>query len=220
MTLATTALARSQTPRATYSTARAAFEAAQDLAFLAYSSDPAFAGARAYVAGIVDNRTTQQRGRLATAEIFGSRPLKVSEHAEDDAVQAEAAFLDTMVPTAGQILWDALAAVRNARGGRRSHWSGLRRDELIKEVDSFLRARGHTGVAATMTSMYDLLSRQTHAAPRCHEPFMRFDAGRLKFVVTPDVGELEMIREPALGCANWAVHSTLILAPEIERVLP
>lgn len=131
---ATRRLARSPYPYTAYATARAAFEAAQDLGYLA--SLPAEYDARAalaYAIELVETEELQTRAAIADAAA-GLPPGRArTSLTPEQAIARDAVAADRQVPGSGQSLRDALAEARIKNRAKR-HWSDLSRRDLGRQL--------------------------------------------------------------------------------------
>ncbi len=203
---ATLLLVDSSVPRAAYATARAAIEAAQDLALLV--SEPAEydkTGARVYGWEMLETEGLQARfvrGRKAMGvPIPSDLGMTVRE-----AVARLTAKWRGYNNQADALLQGALTDLRQRRP--RGHWSGLSRNEIGRRL---FKGTGYEAVADAMDALYGALSVQTH--PRIREWTRKFSFVEQR--VKPHENPEDRARPVD---AAWAAAYSTWMALELSRM--
>jgi hypothetical protein len=156
----TRALTRSRNPRTAYATARVAFEAAQDLAFLCSKSESyEERAALVHASELVEMEDLQERFRRADVAAEYSKGRLAQLPSPEDAIERDASALDKRKAGAGAILRAALKEMRKPNRARK-HWSGLSRKAIGREL-----AQEHPDIKLVYEvgdNFYGYLSINTH----------------------------------------------------------
>jgi hypothetical protein len=179
---ATATLAQSQLNSWAFPSARAAFEASADLAYLAFADsamDYDRLGAQVLVAAERAVSVTHGKSKAAVPALQGDeskqpQPLK-------KRVQL---LIDHWAPyrrDADAIVAEACDIVEEAWKSGRKHWSGMGRES----VHGALRDRFSDHLyGRVMDSWYDILAGRSH--PGAHSPGMKWEAGNINFLLDHD----------------------------------
>jgi hypothetical protein len=154
-------LAASNVPRAGYTNARSALEAAIDMQLLVV--DPArydIRGAEARAAELMEADAFHKRRERAD-DAYGLTALPSHPRPEDVALE-DADSWDRLVPGRGRIMRQAFEAVQ-ARWKQHRHWSGIERMEILRIVGA---AHNDVGGHLALDAIYGALSIQVHPRPR------------------------------------------------------
>lgn len=212
---ATLMISRSDVPRAVYPTARAAFEAAQDLALLVTSPEYTRAGARAFAAELLDWEHTA----TTASAVFDARgePDPIEFIPADTQLEEAAGAWEQYAPGSGDVLRNAFHTVKTDRRKGRFHWSGLSRSGIHKELGT--RPGANPGMTELYRSWYNILSFQAHPSPRLDTRHMRFsESSGISFVIEPETpGALS---DMGLGAALIAVRTATVLLDDLRKARP
>ncbi len=147
--------------RPAYSNSRAAFEAALDmLVLVAVPQEYCAMGSRARAYEVVDlDRLRATRGRAD--EVLGFAPSQ-DARTPDEIIESEADDWDSHSPGKGQLLREALVAIKSQRPAL--HWSGLNKAQIGDRIAAI--SGDPVGVREMIHSLYSLQSLQAHPGAR------------------------------------------------------
>ena len=159
--------------------ARAAFEASEDLAYLAFAPDEAQydrRGALAHVGAEISISQSYRLAQQAKPGAGGRKPLP-----EKERVAALVAEWERFRPGIEELVQTAYSDARRARAGGNKSWTLLSRSDTHEALQKELRDKE---LAKVLISWYDLLSDRTH--PGLHSPqFDRHGTGH-QFLIDGD----------------------------------
>lgn len=158
--------------------ARAAFETASDLAFLAFAPDLVEydrRGALAHVGAEISVSNTNRKAEEAVPSISMETAISEKERIEILS-QGWGAYRED-APAIVHAAYDEARAARH----RRKHWTLLSRRETHEELQARL---GDDQFAGVFISWYDILSSRSH--PGLHSPQLRRSEGGHEFLTDGD----------------------------------
>ena len=207
--LAVRKLAHSETPRMANICARTAFEAATDVMFLVSRNDYDHWGACARVGELLDWEYASDLS--SKVPLDSTMTDHLTSFDASAAVQQEAYEWERQCPGKGDILHNAFAHMQAVRANRPYlHWSERSRSKLVSEL-------GGQNDSVMMRSWYNLLSIQTHAAPRIFTDFIDVqssDAIQLNVTIQSSE-ERERIAALGIGTACASVQAAIVHLPAL-----
>jgi hypothetical protein len=158
-----------------FPSARAAFETAEDLAYLAFApSETEYdrLGALAIIGAEMALCRTRGLAQAAGARL--GRPRLPEGLTEKQRIGVAADFWEVRRPGASAIVWAAYEDAAAAWEGGTKHWTTLSRRETHKALNGRL---SDPALSAVLASWYDILASRSH--PGLHSPGLKFEDGEL-----------------------------------------
>lgn len=205
-------IASSEVPRALYPSARAAFESLFELIFLIGRADFDLMGCKVHVTELAENQRSRGLAQRALGTANDARELEpaIPLHA---AIREEAHSWDQMAPGRGDLLIRAYEEVIRERKNGKYYWFGMSRTQMHKAAAPLIG--GDTATEDMIKSWYQLLSLQSHPAPRINSHSLDWREDGTFVFGTPDDQ-----KKFSIGMGVGAAHVAAKAASIALRDLP
>lgn len=231
---ATLILATSDVPSAAFSTARGAFEAAQDILLVAVRLSDGYelTGARILAADLLTREKIGRDYGESLRQLGGQErsgiPIEGGISAEE-ALRQWGALWDHARPGSSDLIREAAEGFKARLQSRRRfppHWSGLTRRGITKalqeHVDELAGSGGFRSFGDSQYGVFSILSSMTHPWPRFNTEFLSLRQGKIRIDITPrDPSNRPLLpgMAAAFACFTATLAMRLLLENEPNELL-